>query len=424
MKKILPHQIEGANEARMKLLKHRIVYIAWKPRTMKTITSLHTCTLLMGKQNTFNVLFVTKKGAMLSIEQDAEDINIKYNLTVINHDSVHKVKTIDRWDVIILDEAHSIGGFPKAGDRVKKLKPLFDDYTYLILLSGTPFPESKAQLYHQFCISKNSPWKEYKNFYKWSKEYINIYTVNFGYGNSNKYDKVIEEKVDNDINKYLMTKTTEEVGLFKGEIEEEVLLCDMKPYIQKLIDTLKKDRVYETKDKEVILGDTGVKLMNKIRQISSGTIIFESKESMILDDSKVKFIKQHFRGKKIAIFYIYKKEEEMLMNNFPYHTHSAEYFNNNKHMTYIGNMRSTEGLNLSKADALVFMNIDFSCVAYIQSKDRMTHKDREKENKVYYIFNRLGIERDIYKRVKAKEDYTSSIFLRENKMESKQLKLL
>ena len=42
---------------------------------------------------------------------------------------------------------------------------------------------------------------------------------------------------------------------------------------------------------EVLMGDTPVKLMSKLHQIYSGTVKFESGNSMVLDLSKAKFIK-------------------------------------------------------------------------------------------------------------------------------------
>jgi len=68
-----------------------------------------------------------------------------------------------------------------------------------------------------------------------------------------------------------------------------------------------------------------------------------------------------------------------------------------------------EGISLRKADALVYYNIDFSATSYWQSRDRMTTKDRLR-NEVYWVFSKGGIEREIYKAVVKKKDYTLSHF--------------
>ncbi len=69
-----------------------------------------------------------------------------------------------------------------------------------------------------------------------------------------------------------------------------------------------------------------------------------------------------------------------------------------------------EGINLSTADALIMLNIDFSAVSYWQARARMQNKDREEASKVYWLFAEGGIEEKIYKAVKDKKDYTLSYF--------------
>jgi hypothetical protein len=68
-----------------------------------------------------------------------------------------------------------------------------------------------------------------------------------------------------------------------------------------------------------------------------------------------------------------------------------------------------EGISLRKADALVYYNIDFSATSYWQSRDRMTTKERL-ESDVYWVFAKGGIEKEIYKAVSDKKDYTLNHF--------------
>jgi len=68
-----------------------------------------------------------------------------------------------------------------------------------------------------------------------------------------------------------------------------------------------------------------------------------------------------------------------------------------------------QGISLKNAEALVYYNIDFSATSYWQSRDRMTTKDRRKNN-IYWVFSRKGIESQIYKTVTNKKDYTLSHF--------------
>ena len=71
-----------------------------------------------------------------------------------------------------------------------------------------------------------------------------------------------------------------------------------------------------------------------------------------------------------------------------------------------------EGISLKEAEILVYYNIDFSATSYWQSRDRMTTKERLK-NDVYWIFAKGGIEHDIYESVIKKKDYTLRHFKRD-----------
>ena len=121
------------------------LYLTMEVRTGKTLTSLGIAKL----QNKKNVLFVTKKKAISSIENDYDLLNPDFSITIINYESLHKVEGV--FDLVILDEAHSMGAFPKPSKRAKQVKELLQksDNPNVILLSGTPTPESYSQMYHQ-----------------------------------------------------------------------------------------------------------------------------------------------------------------------------------------------------------------------------------------------------------------------------------
>jgi hypothetical protein len=165
----------------------------------------------------------------------------------------------------------------------------------------------------------------------------------------------------------------------------------------------------EGKD-EVILADTAVKLMMKLHQIYSGTIKFESGNSMVIDMTKANFIKERFNGKKIGIFYKFTAELKAIKEAYGdgITTELSEFESTDKSIA-LQIVSGREGISLRQADALVYYNIDFSATSYWQSRDRMTTKDRL-ESDVYWIFSERGIEDDIYKAVSKKKTYTVNYF--------------
>jgi len=268
--------------------KHRFLYLAMEVRTGKTLTSLGIAELCGIK----NVLFITKKKAISSIEADYSALKPTYSLSVINYESLHLVMSDKKWDMVICDEAHSMGAFPKPSQRsilvrevLRRCQPL------VILLSGTPTPESYSQMYHQVYGIYSNPFREFKNFYSFCKIYVKIKQrkINGLFVNdySGGLDTILKE-----MEPYTINYTQQEAG-FMSETKEEVMEVEMKPSTYAMIKKLKKELVIEGKE-EIILGDTPVKLMMKVHQMCSGTVKFESGNSMILDLSKAEFIKKQF----------------------------------------------------------------------------------------------------------------------------------
>jgi hypothetical protein len=207
---------------------------------------------------------------------------------------------------------------------------------------------------------------------------------------------------------YTINYTQAEAG-FKAETIEEVLEVQMSDRTYSMIKKLKRDLVIEGKE-ETILADTPVKLMMKVHQLCSGTIKFESGNSMILDLSKAQFIYDNFCANKIGIFYKFKEELNALKQVFgDTLTTELSVFEDTDKSIALQIVSGREGISLRDADFLVYYNIDFSATSYWQSKDRMTTKERL-ENKVYWVFAKGGIEQEIYKAVTKKKDYTINHF--------------
>ena len=383
------------------------VYLAMEVRTGKTLTSLGIC----EKVNAENVLFLTKKKAIQSISDDYDLLcPVRFSLFTINYESMHKAPNI-KWDVIICDESHSLGAFPKPNKRAKGVRDLIvKTGAKVILLSGTPTPESYSQMYHQVYGIKGNPFSTFKNFYRFCDRFVNVTERKINGLMIRDYSNGMQSILDA-VKPFTISLTQKEAG-FVTETTEDVLEVKMLDTTYNLANKLKKDLVVEGND-EVVLADTPVKLMMKLHQIYSGTVKFEGGNSMIVDYSKAEFIKEHFKGKKIGIFYKFKEELNALKKVFgdDLVTELGLFQQTNKHIA-LQIVSGREGISLRDADCLVYYNIDFSATSYWQSKDRMTTKERLK-NKVYWVFSKGGIESKIYKAVTKKKDYTLQHFKRD-----------
>ena len=383
---------------------HQLLYLQMEVRTGKTLTALAICEELGAA----SVLFITKKKAISSIINDYDNYGFDFYINVINNESLHKVE--GEYDIVVSDEHHRNASFPKPNKSAKIIKQRWA-HLPMIFLSGTPNAESYSQVYHQYWLSNNSPFKQWPNFYKWAQHFVNITTRNFGYADVKDYSQADYTKIKPFIDKHIITYTQKEAG-FESNVNEHILHCDMKPITLQIIKQLKKDKIVQGHN-GVIIADTAVKLQNKIHQLCSGTCILEDGTTAIIDHSKAEFIRDKFKGKKIGIFYKFKGELQILKDIFgdSLCTELDEFNGTDKNIA-LQIISGREGISLREADALVYYNIDFSSISYFQSKDRMTTMDRQ-ANDVYWVFARKGIEAKIYKNVINKKDYTVNMFKRD-----------
>ena len=379
------------------------VYLSMEVRTGKTITALETAYNFGAER----VLFITKIKAFSSIKSDYDNIGYLYNLTIINKESLHTIEEND-FDVVIIDEAHGLAAFPKASKYQKDIRKRFSKKP-IIFLSGTPTPESFSQWYHQLQVTDKSPFKQYTNFYKWANDYVNVTEQNLGYARVKVYKDGKEHQILKSVQPYILTFTQAEAG-FTSEVNEHILECTMEDITYDIIKRLKRDKIVQGKS-GLILGDTGVKLMQKVHQLSSGTCKFEDGRSMVIDYSKAKFIKWKFENEKIAIFYKFKEELNALRQVYGAEnlTEDLDEFNTTNKVIALQIVSGREGISLKNAKYLVYYNIDFSATSYWQSRDRLTTMDRS-SNDVYWVFAKGGIENAIYKSVLNKKNFTLNLF--------------
>ena len=414
MFKLRDYQIDLSNKGTEILKRLKLIVYAVEVRCGKTLIALQTANNFGAK----NVLFVTKIKAFSSIQWDYDQMDYNFKLTIINKESLHKID--DTFDLVVYDEFHGFSAYPKPSVYQKLAR---EKYSHLpmILLSGTPTPESHSQWYHSFQLSDHSPFKEYSNFYKWAKDFVEIKQKHLGYSIINDYSEADIKHINRRIKFHVLTFTQKDAG-FVSTVNELMLEVPMLPITYQLIDRLKKDLVVKNAQGQVILADSGVKLQQKIHQLCSGTCKFEDGSSKVIDFSKAEFIRDNFSEYKIGIFYKFKEEWSALKSILGDKlTNDLDIFNSTDKWIALQIQSGREGISLKEAKYLVYYNIDFSAVSYWQSRDRLTTMDR-KENDIYWIFAKNGIESRIYKTVLGKKDYTLSIFKKDFNINSEKFK--
>jgi hypothetical protein len=396
-----------------------IVYLVMEVRTGKTLTAL-TIAQRYGAQR---VLFLTKKKAIASVQNDYEKFGFDFELIVINDESLHKVE--GDFDLLIRDEHHRSGGFPEPGKATVQIKQRYS-HLPMIFLSGTPAPETWTQIYHQFWVSDYSPFKRWPRFHRgrretaWAHEFVNVCKLDYGRGPVNDYTRAREAKIIDHINPYLVRLSQAQAG-FKSKITEHFIKVHMSPRTERICHLLETQHVVQGKT-NCISADTAVSLQQKLHQLWSGTIIFDKidpaqadadRARAVIDDSKARVIQNRWGSAKIAIFYVYKHELAAIQSVLKGRvTTDIDEFKATDKSIALQIVSGREGVNLSEAEALVFYNISFSATSYWQARDRMTTADRA-ESQVYWLFAHGGIEEKIYAAVANKKKYTVRMFKRD-----------
>jgi len=404
MIKLRQYQKEASNKLMELCLSKGFGYLSGECRTGKTLVALSVVKNMEEDQ----VLIITKKKAISSIKKDIDLMDLTDKVVVTNFEQLKNFEGTS-WNIVIVDEAHSVGAFPKPSQRQQNILKL--RYGIIILMSGTPSPESWSQLYHQFALT-DDVWSEYSRygrngFYKWANDYVDIKEKRVGTGIVVKdYSDAYVNVIKKDIEPFMVYMTQKEAG-FSQEIEENVHLVKMSKRTYRLALRIIKTGVIGKAKGRSVLADTGVKVMSKLKQLFNGHVITERHGTVIFDKSKVEYIKNTFKGK-TAIMYCYKAEEKMLKKVFGDRiTEDPVEFNTNDDKVFIGQVRSSrEGVNLSSADDVVFLGIDYSALSYLQGRERASYLGRDRSNKVHYIFAEKSIEPKVFEVVQSKENYT------------------
>jgi len=446
------YQIELSQQAAELLRSKKIAYLAMEVRTGKTFTALNAAALYRAKK----VLFLTTKNGIKSIQEDYDKLNPDFEIVIINNESIHKITDND-FDLIISDEHHRCSAYSKPNKVTKIMKQRFGSLP-MIFLSGTPAIESVSQWFHSFYVSDHSPFKNCKNFYEWFKimgcvhtefqtggawktpNYSNsadvvkkYYSLDYRLISKNdpEYDvkrKLLDKKLNDALNRqkvaelkilsfvepYLLKYTQADAG-FTSTVNQKVLYFEMQSQTNEMLKHLLRDRILEGKT-ETVLGDAASKLMSKVHQISNGTVIFESGKSAILDKSKAEFIRRHFSDQKIAVFYFFQKELELLKEVFGDSlTTDLETFNTSDKNIALQQVAGSEAISLKAANSLVYYSFGYSGKNFVQGIARMATIDRKEQN-VYFVMQNGDINSRIYQTVKSKKRYSEKLFLKDYKL--------
>lgn len=327
---------------------------------------------------------------------------------VINYDIIYRRKELDKLNgfTLMLDESSMIKN--ETAKRTKYITKM--KYDCLILLSGTPTGGKYEELYSQmrmlgWNISKRNFWDKFiiYKMIEMSKGTPKIPMV-FGYKN---------------------TELLKAYMFYYGcrfKKTDEVIDLPEQRFVTKFIKTPKqynkfmKDGIAEV-DGKTLVGDTGLSKLLYARQICGSYW-----------DEKLKVLSDMLQEteKRVIIFYNFTNEFNKINNlckklKKPVSYVNGEgrqlnfYENESNSVTIIQYQAGSLGLNLQKADTIIYFTPTLSSELFEQSKKRI-HRIGQNNNCMYYqLVCKDTVEEDIYETLSKRKDYTDALFERVKK---------
>lgn len=326
-------------------------------------------------------------------------------IAVINYDLVFRRKSLLNITdfTLLLDESSVIQNEnSKRSKFILKLNP-----KNVILLSGTPVGGKYEKLWSQlkllgWGISKKLFYNQYINYHYDDKEGFPIMIID-GYKNENR----LKEKMRKYGCRFLKS---EEVLSLPEKIDQNIFVAANKEYKK-----FHENSIVQFDGIELI-GDTILTKMLRERQLCGQY----NKEKLnafadLLEST----------SDRIIVFYNFTEELNLLMaeamlqgrpcsviNGFRKTLDEYEKYDNS--VTFVQYQAGAMGLNLQKANRIIFFTPPLSSELFEQSKKRIHRLNQTRPCFYYYLICKGSVEERIYKTLAKRRDYTNALFEKEN----------
>lgn len=329
---------------------------------------------------------------------------------IINYDLIYRRESII-WPFrkncycLMLDESSLIQNTKaKRTKFIMKLKP-----EYLILLSGTPVGGKYENLFSQMKLLGRSGTES-----AFLKKYVNFNTIMIG-----GFPHKIPNKICPYRDKYALKDELKHLGAVFMKTEEAIDLPE-QIYIHEFVKKPKeyqpfmKDGYYRYADGFELIGDCALTKLLIARQICSIYCTAKLQRYQDLISST---------NERIIVFYNFQEEYNKLTaaTDKPYSTINgslkdlANYETFENSVTFVQYQAGAMGLNLQKANRIIYFSLPLSSELFEQSKKRIHRIGQTKKCYYYFLLCEHTIENNILSTLKKRENYTNDLFIQEDR---------
>lgn len=312
------------------------------------------------------------------------------------------------FDMIVIDESSSFKD--QGSQRFKALRRVARKAARLVLLTGTPTPNSYLELWPQFYLVcpdiLGRTFGSYRDAYfspdRRSRDRVFTYKMDPG------AREVIEQKI---APVTLSLRASDYLSL--PPRLDNVVRVRLSPAARKAYDTLERDSVLEIVGDGPITAANAAALANKLAQAANGAIYDEGKSFHVLHDDKLDALAEILDTATgpVLVAYMYKHDLARLLDRFPQaETMDApdalQRWNAGDIPVLVGHPQSMgHGLNLQAGgSAIVWFGLTWSSEYHDQFNARLHRQGQDRPVVISYLVADGTVDEDILSAVNRKHD--------------------
>lgn len=314
----------------------------------------------------------------------------KAHISTVNYESLHKLDSLDKFDVIVFDELTRAKNH--TSKRINALRKLLRPHHQRWGLTGTPRPNSLLEIFAQIRLLDDGKrlGPSYHSFRQaWFKptDYMEYNWVPREGSEKAIYDKIADLTITLRASDYLDIPDT---------IVEDVDVA-LPDEAQKAYKELERDLVvYLNKDDTVVAPNAAV-LVGKLLQLTGGQIYDETRNVVPVHDAKIKALREVCKslGSERAIIYTnFIHERERVVASLPGAVDAAKFkgdiedaWNSGKLRWLVADPRSLgHGLNLQVGGRnVIWYSPNHSRELYDQANARLARKGQTDTPRIFRL---------------------------------------
>lgn len=346
-------------------------------------------------------------------------------IAIINYELAFRRPALKQLEnfTLMLDESSMVQNeTAKRTKFILNLRPV-----NVILLSGTPTSGKYENLWSQckllgWRISKDLYWKQYIDTEIMDNEGYPIKIIK-GYKNVDRLKRKLRQHG-------AVFMKSEEVFDLPQQIESTIKICTQKEYHK-----FKKDSIInldllnlvEFKDDSDFHGIDTTPRIELVGDTTLTKMLYERQLCGQYNKNKLDAFKDLLESTsdRLIVFYNFWDELDKLHKIASNYTNHISVVNGNERdltayemfddsVTFIQYQAGAMGLNLQKANTIVYFTPPLSSELFEQSKKRIHRIGQEKTCFYYYLTCRNSIEEKIYETLETRKDYTDALFKEQN----------